>query len=331
MKMKTTICLLVGLTWCLSVSANVGSFQAKLAKESLLLDIASNGKKLIAVGERGHILVSSDGQSWEQKTVPTLATLTAVEFVGDSVWAVGHDATILYLENSEADWQVQMFAPERQKPLLDVLFFDAVHGIAVGSYGSFYRTRDAGRNWTLEAHTELLHPDDIAYLEEIKAEDEQFYREELGSIMPHINRVTKVGNKVFLAGESGLLASSNDQGMSWQRLDIDYMGSFFDITQLENDQILVAGLRGNLFSYKGDSQSWQPLSLDNTASLNSIVPINQQQTVVVGNSGVVVCLTGDDIKVTQTEDKKAITNAVSFNDQLIAVTATGINTLTACK
>ena len=43
------------------------------ALRSTLLDVASAGQRLVAVGERGHVLLSDDqGKTWRQaRTVPT--------------------------------------------------------------------------------------------------------------------------------------------------------------------------------------------------------------------------------------------------------------------
>ena len=57
------------------------SIKAPLASRSLLLDGCSLGSFIVAVGERGHILISQDhGRSWRQANVPTQATLTGVFF-----------------------------------------------------------------------------------------------------------------------------------------------------------------------------------------------------------------------------------------------------------
>ena len=54
--------------------------QSKLAAEALLLGVARAGKRIVAVGEYGNILLSDDdGKTWHQaKDVPTTVTLTAV-------------------------------------------------------------------------------------------------------------------------------------------------------------------------------------------------------------------------------------------------------------
>ena len=52
------------------------AFMAPLVKESVLLDVDAS-EYVVIVGERGHILISPDGESFEQVQVPTQSTLTA--------------------------------------------------------------------------------------------------------------------------------------------------------------------------------------------------------------------------------------------------------------
>jgi hypothetical protein len=68
-----------------------------LASKGLLQSVTRAGSKLVAVGQRGHIVVSSDeGKTWRQSPVPVSSDLTAVYFVNERKgWAVGHDGVIL--------------------------------------------------------------------------------------------------------------------------------------------------------------------------------------------------------------------------------------------
>src|SRR2546425_141526 len=68
-----------------------------LASKSLLQGVARAGPRLVAVGQRGHILYSTDsGATWQQAKVPVSSDLTSVFFVNDlKGWAVGHDGVIL--------------------------------------------------------------------------------------------------------------------------------------------------------------------------------------------------------------------------------------------
>jgi len=65
---------------------------AKLAGQSMLLDGTSSGVLITVVGERGHVLISSDGKRWQQIIVPTRTTLTGVYFRDkQNGWVVGHE------------------------------------------------------------------------------------------------------------------------------------------------------------------------------------------------------------------------------------------------
>lgn len=298
------------------------AFIAPLASQSLLLDIAYQDSKYIAVGERGHILLSDNGANWRQVDVPSQATLTAVDLHHSLGWAVGHDASILHSQDGGLSWQLQYQDPTLEKPLLDVLFFDQQHGIAVGAYGLFLRTRDGGVSWQKETHAELLNPDDVEYMQELKQEDESFYQQELQSILPNLNRVSFDGTTLYLAGEAGLLARSQDLGLTWQRMDIDYVGSFFDVRMTSAGRLIAAGLRGNIFEYK-DGQ-WQAVDSGTTFTFNSILSLDNDSILIVGNNGAMLTITGEQLSFKQAEDGKALTNAVAVGGQIIAVSEVGI-------
>src|SRR6187402_2479303 len=134
----------------LNDSANKPAEIEPLAAQSLLLDLAVAGTRIVAVGERGHILLSDDqGATWRQaKSVPTRTMLTAVYFAdAEYGWAVGHDETILNTLDGGETWTRSHFAPESQQPLLDLWFANRISGIAVGAYGAYFTTNDGGRNW----------------------------------------------------------------------------------------------------------------------------------------------------------------------------------------
>jgi photosystem II stability/assembly factor-like uncharacterized protein len=78
--------------------------------ESLLQDITRVGDRLVAVGERGHIIWSdNNGKSWQQADVPTRQMLNAVFFISpDKGWAVGHDGLILVTQDGGQTWAIQL-------------------------------------------------------------------------------------------------------------------------------------------------------------------------------------------------------------------------------
>ncbi|MCV2884146.1 YCF48-related protein [Aestuariibacter sp. AA17] len=320
--------LLLGFLVSFSTISSEKAYQAPLVTESLLLDIEASEQFVYAVGERGHILRSKNGKDWTQMAVPSQATLTSLTTVNGKAWAVGHDATILHMPSeSSGDWEVQMVAPEMQRPLMDIMFFNDNSGIAIGAYGSYFVTDNGGQTWSKKMHPEFLHPDDQAYLEEIKEEDEAFYQQELASILPHLNRITRIGDAIYIAGEAGLLAFSDDNGEKWQRMESNYMGSFFDIEKTADGKLLAAGLRGNAFTYSQQDEDWERVDTQSKASWNSILPLQNENTLLVGNNGQILCIKENEVNLFQTEDGEAVTDAVEFNGEVIGVSVTGLTHL----
>lgn len=333
--MRLLVILLSFLTIPIINAQPLDARLAPLASKSLLLDIIEvNQSKLVAVGERGHILLSSDGADWQQAQVPVQVTLTAVYFIDEMHgWAVGHDATILSSSDGGVSWQIQQHLPEMEKPLLDVLFFDKNTGVAVGAYGLFYRTNDGGKHWSIEYHNEFLYPEDQAYLAELKREDEVAYLDEQSSILPHFNRVVADGRTLYLAGELGLIAKSNDLGVSWQRLDEIYPGSFYDIKRTQAGNLVVIGLRGHVFRSLGNGSPWQASDSHVTALLSSIVLSDDQRVFILGNNGVLLESRDDGVSFTKhlQKDGKALIAGVWYKNKIIAVSDVGIKTINITK
>jgi photosystem II stability/assembly factor-like uncharacterized protein len=309
--------------------------QASLASQSLLLDITNIAQsKLVAVGERGHILLSSDGSQWQQASVPVQSTLTAVFFIDENHgWAVGHDATIVASIDGGETWQIQQHLPQVQKPLLDVLFTDKDNGIAIGAYGLFYRTIDGGEHWTIEYHNEFLFPEDQEYLAELKLEDEAAFLDEQSSILPHFNRVFSADHSLYMVGEIGLIAKSDDFGVTWQKFDEIYAGSFYDISRTQAGTLLVVGLRGNIFRRPNNDMSWQVSNSSVTALLSSILLTNDQRIFILGNNGVLLESQDDGVTFVEhpQKDGKALISGVWFNNKIIAVSDVGIKTINVTK
>ena len=307
------------------------AYQMPMASKVLLTDIvAVSGSVLVAIGERGHIIVSNDGETWQQAAVPVQANLNSVYFISKQQgWAVGHDASILHTQDGGLSWQLQHFAPETDKPLFDVYFSNAQNGIAVGAYGLFYRTVDGGQSWSKEFLPELLSEDDQDYLAELKDTDPELFEIELGAILPHFNRLYADGNVLYMAGEAGFVAKSTDLGLSWSKLDAFYNGSLFDITRSAQMSLIAVGLRGHAFKSTDQGLSWQQLELTETATFNSAFSDAVGRLYLVGNAGSLLVSYDDGTTFVDKSQAngKAIVNGVVWQDKLILVTESGVTTI----
>jgi photosystem II stability/assembly factor-like uncharacterized protein len=210
------------------------SEKAALAAHALLLDVAAVEGRLVAVGDRGHVLVSADqGATWEQILVPTRAMLTAVAFADTNHGtAVGHDGVILATADGGRSWQRRDHGQDLDTVWFDVLFVDARHGFIAGAYGKFLRTEDGGQTWTPAKPT---------------SEDLHFYRISAGA------------GRLYLAGESGTALASADGGATWERLEVPYDGSLYGILPLDDSNLLAYGLRGHIFRSTDAGVSWEPV------------------------------------------------------------------------
>ena len=231
----------------------------------LLLDTAHAGKRLVAVGEAGHIVYSDDdGVVWKQAQTPAHALLTAVYFVDESHgWAVGHDMLILTTTDGGQSWQQQFSAPKESRPLLDVWFRNVREGYAVGAYGAVMSTTDGGATWQAQAPSD----DDDHHLYAILGLKD-------GTLM--------------LAGESGTLRRSVDQGKSWQKLAPPYAGSYFGILQAADDSLLLFGLRGHILRSPNHGEHWEEITSPAHASLMGGRVLGNGHIVLVGAAGTVL-------------------------------------------
>ena len=329
------LCLVISSTFADELPAktsdsviNTPSITARLASKSLLLDIAKvSANKLVAVGEHGHILLSSDAINWQQSDVPLQTTLTSVFFINSDLgWAVGHDATILNTVDGGSTWQIQQYKPELEKPLFDIVFKTPSEGIAIGAYGLVFRTKDGGASWYNEFHTEFLLPEDAEYLAEIKAEDEEAYLDEASSILPHFNRLVLDNQVLYMVGEIGLVAQSDNFGIDWVPFDDIYQGSFFDIAKTAQGDFLVAGLRGHVFKSLDNGITWEAIQTNTTSLINDIVLSEDGRIFLLANNGTLLESKdqGQSYQLKAQKDGKSLIAGVWFNGKLIVVSDVGV-------
>ncbi|MGE8496814.1 MAG: WD40/YVTN/BNR-like repeat-containing protein [Pseudomonas sp.] len=288
------------------------SVESTKAKTSLLLDVANAGKRLVAVGDRGHILYSDDnGGTWTQSKVPTKQMLTAVFFVDDQHgWAVGHDAQILASTDGGVTWVKQFEDLEREEgsPFLDVWFQDVNTGFVVGSYGALFTTEDGGKNW-----------EDVSD----RLESEEGY---------HLNAITAVKDSgLFAVGELGGMFRSADWGQTWETLEGPYEGSLFGaLGTNEAGGLLVYGLRGHLFRSTDFGTTWEQVQL-NTANNGPLEfglasgAVLKDGIVVVGHGGSVLKSTdnGRSFSVLNRSDRVSLASVAEDDSGRLILVGTG--------
>jgi photosystem II stability/assembly factor-like uncharacterized protein len=296
--------------------------QARLAAHSLLIGLARAGERLVAVGDRGIIVLSDDqGRSWRQAdTVPTQALLTGVCFFdAQHGIAVGHDEVILISSDAGVSWQRTHYAPEAQQPLLDVWCGGGGHAIAIGAYSAYFTSADGGATWSAPPFKPAPAPHAAAPAGAAAATGVDEGKQ--GGY--HLNRIVGASDtRLYMAAEAGHLYRSDDAGASWRELPSPYQGSFFGVLPLGADTVLAFGLRGNLFRSADAGASWQKVETGVLALLSGGTRLGTDDAVVVGLAGVVLVSRdgGRTFSLVQQPDYTGLASVLGVGSEQLAVT-----------
>jgi len=187
----------------------------------LFLDVINNRARLIAVGEHGRILLSSDnGVSWAPVQSKVDVTLTCIYFLNDQIgWIAGYDGVVLKTQNGGLSWQVVRPSVPNGPAIFDIWFKDESTGLAVGADSSIYRTNDGGLNWNVSKL----------------------------NTQAHLYAIVVLGQTgILIAGENNAFYLSEDLGQNWRKLEPGIPTSFFGAVALPDRKILGFGLRGRI-------------------------------------------------------------------------------------
>jgi len=282
---------------------DVPASPSRLAARSPLFSIARADKRLIAVGQRGHILVSDDGQHWQQASVPVSTDLTAVHFpVTAQGWAVGHDGVILHSADGGRTWVKQldgrtaaklivsyyerhaqkdapavasivadanrMLAEGPDLPFLNVWFEDEKSGYAIGAFNLILKTSDGGKSWV--PISELV-------------DNPNRY---------HLYGISASGGDCYIAGELGLLLKRDRTSGRFVALPSPYKGSYFGVLT-KPGLTVIFGLRGNAFRSEDGGKSWHRIETGIQSGINAGAVLPDGTMVLASQGGNVLIGTDD--------------------------------------
>jgi photosystem II stability/assembly factor-like uncharacterized protein len=238
-----------------------GPLGATTMQRLLLVDAERFGSRIVAVGDRGYIVISDDqGRSWKRAKSPPAPLLTALDFLDDQQGlAVGHDSVILATRDRGDTWTQAFSAPSEQRPLLDVLYLTQDAAIAVGAYGAYYETTDGGKSW----NARKVLPDD-----------------------KHLNAILELGEgHLLLLGEAGTILVSADTGRTWTPVASPYKGSFFGGLAASDGSVVAFGLRGHIFRSTDKGKTWSKVDNASTAALVGGDKLPDGALVIAGSAG----------------------------------------------
>lgn len=320
------------------------AMQVPNAARAVFTGVTRAGERLVAVGERGLILLSDDsGQQWRQASVPVSVGLTAVEFAdAQHGWAVGHAGVVLASRDGGENWQLQLdgnraaqlelesaqaalsaasdadAAQARvdaaarlveegaDKPFLNLHFTDAQHGMVIGAYGMALRTADGGRSWQ-SVVDQIDNPMGL-----------------------HLYAVAQQGSDWYLAGEQGFLALSTDAGQHFQQLNSPYEGTFFTLVARCDGSLLLGGLKGNAFVIHEAGNRVEPLAVPMPVSFSDGTRLADGRVLLANQAGALFALdaTGARLQLLAPPQGKPLAALAQAADgSLVAAGFTGLSRL----
>jgi len=329
------------------------AYSSKLANKSIVMSLTPSDNGVIAVGERGHILLWQSNDDWQQEEVPVSVAVSSVTILSDgSKIAVGHDSVILKSEKDSSQWRKVFTGWELTSLKIDLLKTQQTSLEAV-----IENTKDEDE---LDELTYKL--DDIIFgIEDTELEKTAGPNQPLLSVARtnndtlfaigayglfltsldkgatwqlisdridnpdkfHLNDIIYTqDNQLFIVAENGLAFNSTDNGVSWSIMEMPYSGSLFGI--ISNDkapkELVAFGLQGNLMVSIDSGKSWQYNKLPTSASLLGGTFLNSGQAVIVGHGGRVVTLYANNMKglqVQQHPSGAALSSVVEQGEQLV--------------
>lgn len=272
---------------------------SSIAQTARLTAIANAGDRLVAVGPKGHVLLSEDGgRNWQQVPVPLSSDLVAVTFVTPQKgWAVGHDGVILHSGDGGKTWSRQLdgrqaakaieahygklaaagdedaikladdvkqfVADGADKPFLDILFMDELRGFAVGAFNLAFRTVDGGKTWE-----PIID----------RTDNPQAF---------HLYALAKSEGTLYMVGEQGLIRRWNDQSGRFESIESPYRGSFFGAVA-KGETLIAFGMRGNAYRSTDGGASWEKVETGLTGGITSGRALADGAIVLVSQAGRVI-------------------------------------------
>lgn len=309
--------ILYGLLSAFSFTANADSSPQKdlfeaferldetpaFAKKAVFTDLSRAGgsktpnNRLVAVGERGYLLLSDDeGKSWQPRQLHFASTLTAVSFPTKEIgFVTGHGGIVLKTVDGGESWeqvlngvkagQIELASAQQaadpttrkgklrlreaqhsakfgaEKPFLDIRFDDPLNGLVVGAYGNAFTTDDGGRSW------------------------QSIIGKIPNSAGMHLYAIHQHQGATFIAGEQGSLFRRLSPDAEFEKIPTPYEGSYFGMLSTSDKQLIIYGLRGHAFITADRGHSWQQLDIPTPVTLTAGTSLEDGRVLLANESG----------------------------------------------
>lgn len=182
-----------------------------------------------AVGEKGIILYSPDGNKWVAQTSFISDTLENVYFVNaNKGWAIGRDGIILTTNNGGSSWSKQPY--KDKTAFYGIFFLDQNRGWIVGQNATILSTTNGGGQWAVQ-----VDPKQKSYLRDV------FF----------VN-----SSKGWLVGTGGLIMNTTNGGQSWSVQTSKTINNLFGVRFSNENEGWAVGEGGIILRTTDGGRTW---------------------------------------------------------------------------
>jgi len=330
--------------------------------KATLLDITDTGKRLVAVGEQGLIIYSTDrGANWQQAKVPVSVTVTSVFFISaENGWATGHQGVILNTTDGGQNWQLQFRGRDAQQQVLDLAkarkqklqqeidnaqnddesedlqyqvddlqatVDDATKALADGPAEPLLDIwfGDEKNGLAVGAYGLLLLTSDGGQSWKLHPDYLQ------NADKYHFYSIAALdANTLIVAGEQGVLWRSRDRGAHWEALKSPYQGSLFGALKLQDGSLLIHGLRSRVYRSTDTGDSWQEVQTGSQSTVLGSTVFDKKGVALLTSDGAVLISRNEatSFMLHQLSDRSAIAAAIlTAPDTLLVVGRAGVQSV----
>lgn len=276
---------------------------ARSPERCVLLDVAQAGNRLVAVGERGIVILSDDtGRNWRQAKMPTSVSLTAVAFPTPKAgWAIGHSGVVLHTEDGGETWTRQLDGKLAAQLALQAAEANLARVPKAGpKFEAANRyLKDAQRlvsdgpdkpllalHFKDERNGLVVGAYGLIFSTADGGKSWQSWMDRLDNRKGnHIYALAVSDKAIYLAGEQGLVLRSLDGGATFTTIETPYKGTYFSVALTPAGQLVLAGMRGNVYTSSDQGKKFLKSEVPIPINFSAITSLSDGRLLFANQAG----------------------------------------------